>query len=114
MSEVEIIVTEQNTAAFVVEVSDAVTAPEVVEVQPAPQVGDGHIHVTGEIPTGAVDGANAIFSSAFPFTPESLKVFVNGLRLKLVDDYFTTGNYTIHLATSPVVSDNVVIDYSKL
>jgi mevalonate pyrophosphate decarboxylase len=70
--------------------------------------------VIGEIPVGAINGSNATFTSAFVFVPESLKVFLNGVRQKLVSDYTSSGGSAITFLVSPIVGDSILIDYQRI
>jgi hypothetical protein len=70
--------------------------------------------VKGESPSGVLNGINATFNSALDFLPESLEVFLNGMKLKLIDDYNTSGNNTIQLSISPTTGETISINYIKL
>lgn len=75
--------------------------------------GAGADEVKGETPAGIIDGSNATFTSLFPFVPESVALFVNGLRQKIIQDYNTSGNQTIICGVSPGLIDTLLIDYQK-
>jgi len=70
--------------------------------------------VVGEIPQGDINGSNATFQSSKNFTPETVEVFINGLRQTLVTDYLTTGNRTISFSFSPLPGESVVINYIEV
>jgi hypothetical protein len=76
-------------------------------------VGGSAIFETGETPSGTINGSNATFTSAHAFVPESLEVFLNGLRQKLVSDYVSTGGTTIVFSISPTVGDSISINYQR-
>lgn len=87
--------------------------PEVILVEtPAPNATTGQ-QVIGEVPSGAVNGSNATFTTEFSFQPESLRVYVNGIRQVIPDDYQSIGQFTIILAASPTVGENVQVDYLR-
>lgn len=69
------------------------------------------VHITGETPTGLVNGSNATFTTEFEFVPESVQVYVNGVRQKIVPDYQTVGEQTIILAQSPLTGEHILVDY---
>jgi hypothetical protein len=69
--------------------------------------------VFGEAPTGLIDGVNATFQSQYNFIPESVSVFLNGMRLKVIADYQTSGARTINLNVSPTVAEMIQIDYLR-
>ncbi|MCC7308388.1 MAG: hypothetical protein IT173_12545 [Acidobacteria bacterium] len=79
----------------------------------APGTPGNGVQVIGEVPTGAINGSNAIFTTAFPFVPESVGLTVNGLRQKKVDDFNTSGNQTLTLAVSPETGTNMLVDYLR-
>ncbi len=60
---------------------------------------------------GIINGINATFTSPSPFIPESLVVYRNGLRQKIINDFQTTGTSTVIFNTSPIVGEILTIDY---
>lgn len=61
--------------------------------------------VTGEAPSGVIDGANTTFAlSASPAPPFSLMLFRNGVLLRQGTDYTLSGS-TITLIAAPIVTD---------
>lgn len=101
--------------ALTVDVQD----PEVVEVEVTElllQSGNGQSvgqSVTGETPSGAINGSNATFLALSDFVPASLEVFVTGLRLTYGDDYTTSGPRTINMSVSPKSGEQIRINYLK-
>lgn len=67
-----------------------------------------------ETPTGALNGSNATFTSLSNFVAGTVEVFLNGLKLKIVEEFNTTGNNTITLAVSPASTETLQITYLKL
>ncbi len=67
--------------------------------------------VDGETPAGAVNGINATFTTLQEFIPSSLKVYLNGVRQKIVEDYNTSGTQTINFVVSPLSTDVILTDY---
>lgn len=73
------------------------------------------VNITGETPIGNVDGSNATFLTEFLFQPETVKLYLNGLRQKVTQDYNTSGNQTIQfIVDSPQLLDKITVDYTKL
>lgn len=70
--------------------------------------------VIGETPAGAVNGSNALFTTAHDFVPESVEVFIETCRLGLLDDYNTSGNRTIMFYESPLTGEKIKVNYTKL
>lgn len=70
--------------------------------------------VLNEVPSGALNGSNATFTSAFNFVPESVEVFINGLKQTIINDYNTSGNTIIVLTFSPASTENIIINYKKV
>ena len=74
--------------------------------------GNGVI-VTNEAPAGIINGSNATFTTAFNFVPETVEVFVNGLKQRRITDFNTSGQNTILLTDSPFTGDSVQVDYLR-
>lgn len=74
----------------------------------------GNEEVKNEVPTGAINGSNAVFTSQHLFVPGSVQVYLNGVRQKIVDDFNTSGNNTIQMVVSPNTGEIILIDYEKL
>jgi hypothetical protein len=54
--------------------------------------------IENETPSGTVDGSNATFTSQYNFVPESVEVFINGLKQKPIIHYINfMGTQTIIL-----------------
>lgn len=71
------------------------------------------LQVYGSSPLGVINGINATFQAQHNFIPETLVVYVNGLRQKIIDDYQTSGTQTVVLSASPVLGENVLFDYIR-
>lgn len=69
--------------------------------------------VIGETPSGAINGSNATYTSLNDFIPETLEVFLNGIRQTVLGDYNTSGNTTIQFVTSPGTGEVLRINYIK-
>jgi len=69
--------------------------------------------VTGELPSGAINGINATYTSAYSFIPESVEIFVNGIQATKNIDYTTSGANTIIFTYSPATNDILRINYNK-
>ena len=63
-----------------------------------------------ETPTGDVDGANTDFVLAHTPTAGSLKVYLNGMRMSLTEDY-TLATATITFLTAPDSGSIITCDY---
>lgn len=71
---------------------------------------DFHI-IDDETPSGTVNGTNQIFTLAnVPVPTNSLKVFVNGQRLRITEDYTLSGG-TITFNTAPPTTSVILCDY---
>jgi hypothetical protein len=77
---------------------------------PAPSSG---LFIIGETPSGAVNGSNATFTTAYDFIPETVEVQVNGLVQRPVADFITTGTRTITLTSSPQPGETIQVDYQR-
>jgi hypothetical protein len=70
--------------------------------------------VDGEVPSGAINGTNAIFSLANPpIPPNSLRLYRNGLRLQPVLEYSLSGaTITFSANAVPQIGDTLLADYT--
>jgi hypothetical protein len=84
-----------------------------LEITLSPLAGDSG-HVINETPSGIMNGANATFNSMNEFKVETLELFLNGLKLKKLEDYNTSGTNTIQLYASPGATENLLLNYQKL
>lgn len=66
--------------------------------------------VINEIPSGLINGSNAIFTLASLPIPDTEEVFLNGLKQLKPQDYNILGQ-TITLINSPMVGENLVVNY---
>jgi hypothetical protein len=67
--------------------------------------------VKGEVPSGTKDSSNVTFTLATAPITGSLQLYINGIRLKLTDDYTITGG-TITMGTAPNSGDILLADYA--
>lgn len=71
---------------------------------------DIHI-VDDQTPTGTIDGVNTTFTIGNAPNPiASLKVYINGMRMNLTEDYTFSAN-TITFLVAPVAGDKIKVDY---
>lgn len=77
--------------------------------------GDIGENVFGEVPAGAVNGANANFTTANNFVVGSTRVFLNGLRQRRggTYDYTEEGDNGVSFNDPPQTSDTILVDYIK-
>jgi|SRR5215831_20226782 len=70
--------------------------------------------VVGEIPAGAINGTNKIFTAAANFHASSLQVYLNGLRQDEQSEFTVTTPNTFQMTAAPLSGDKLVIDYIEL
>ena len=71
---------------------------------------EGHI-IDDETPTGTINGVNTIFTLAnTPNPPASVKVYVNGARMRITEDYTLSGR-TITFLIAPPTGSIILNDY---
>ena len=68
--------------------------------------------VWGETPSGTIDGVNDEFTAANTFKTGTLRVFLNGSRMKITEDYTESGA-VVTFVTPPEVDSNILFDYEK-
>lgn len=66
-----------------------------------------------EVPSGAINGSNNTYTTAFDFVAGSVRVFLEGVSLTIVDDFQTIGNDTIQLVTPPLTGESLTVSYTK-
>jgi hypothetical protein len=67
--------------------------------------------ITGETPSGAINGINKDYVTATVFVSGSLIVYVNGLRMRSGPDYAVTGSQNFQMVTALITGDTLIIDY---
>ena len=71
---------------------------------------DFHI-IDDETPTGTINGTNKAFTIKNPPNPvSSLKVYLNGQRMRITEDYTFSGA-TITFITAPPTTSILLVDY---
>jgi hypothetical protein len=73
--------------------------------------GGGPGFVTGEIPSGNINGVNKDYVTGSVFIVGSLVVYANGLRMRSGPDYVVTGSQNFQMVTPLTTGDNLIIDY---
>lgn len=72
-------------------------------------------HVYNEVMTGTIDGSNTVFTTAVAFATGKLRVYLNGVRQILGDDYTVTDvdeiTFTFAPKAAPGNPDVVTCDY---
>jgi hypothetical protein len=68
--------------------------------------------VWGETPSGTVDGVNDDFTAANTPKSGTLRVILNGSRMKITEDYTESGA-VVTFVTPPEVDSNILFDYEK-
>lgn len=66
--------------------------------------------VDGETPSGLVDDNNTVFTLASTPVVGSVKVYLNGIRMKVTEDYTISGT-TLTFVIAPATGDNILVDY---
>jgi len=70
--------------------------------------------VTEETPSGSVNGSNTSYTLAYTPTSGSLKLYLNGIRLKSgAGNDYTISTNTITMTTAPISGDVLIADYLK-
>jgi len=73
----------------------------------------GGVGVWGEVPSGTINGTNAVFTLAHTPASATLRVYRNGVRLKLSTDYSVSGTTITFLSGAiPQSGDLLVVDYN--
>lgn len=67
--------------------------------------------ITGEVPTGAINGINRDYITANIFASGSLQVYANGLRMRQGADYNITGAQNFNMLQALLTGDSLIVDY---
>jgi hypothetical protein len=68
--------------------------------------------IFNEVPTGTKNGVNLIFTLSSNYIATKTRLYLNGQRLKIGDDYIESGANQITFVLPPHAQDNIIIDYS--
>lgn len=82
----------------------------IIDNLPIPMLFFGFID--GEVPSGTINGINGIFTTAYLPIINSLRLFLNGQRLKKGQDY-TISTSIITMTTIPFTGDTLTVDYTN-
>lgn len=87
-------------------------SPIRARTYPAPGVS----HPVFEVPSGAVDGTNRVFTVTRDYSPGTPRVWLNGLlhEVQGEDGWTETGGKTIQLDEPPRVGDSVQVYYTPI
>lgn len=64
-----------------------------------------------EVLIGTIDGANSVFTTSVNFPATGVKIFVNGTKQTIINDYQLSNNNTISFTFSPNVWEILTIEY---
>lgn len=69
--------------------------------------------VSGQTPTGSVNGSNTVFQTGSNYIAGSLEVYKNGVRLKpgVGNDYAEASASTFTMVTAPATGTQIIVDY---
>lgn len=93
--------------------------PSETEVEGALDYLMGYIHALalvrwGEVPAGAMDGSNLLYTTSFTYVPSTLRVYWNGLRVKSGLDYNEgPGGDEFTMVFAPTAQDDLFTDYKR-
>lgn len=115
----DIIVTPPQKAVIQINAQQALEVRILQQPVQVIEINKGESNIAAVFPIieealGVVNGINAIFTSTYPFKPETLQVFVNGLLQKKLLDYNNTDTQNIQFTFSPLDSENITLTYYKL
>lgn len=71
--------------------------------------------ITGEVPSGAIDGSNSVFTVTYAYAPGTTRLFLNGVRQRLgasFDYVEGPGPKDLTCTLAPKSGDLLLLDYS--
>jgi hypothetical protein len=66
-----------------------------------------------EVPSGAVDGVNTVFTTTYSYRTERTYLYLNGQQMKLNEDYTESADKEVTFTFPPAPSDVVFIQYVR-
>jgi hypothetical protein len=78
---------------------------------PTSSTGTITVQVSGETPTGAVDGSNKLFTTSSTYISGYLNVYLNGVRQSVTVDYTETSSNSFTFVVAPTIDDILRVDY---
>lgn len=75
--------------------------------------GVGKYFVPPEVPTGAINSSNTVYTTASNFVTGSTMVYLQGTLQILGTDYTETDTNEITFTTAPTTGDSLVVAYKK-
>ncbi len=84
------------------------------EEQPFPNIVTDGDFISDEIPAGAIDGNNNLYTTKFPYRPNSVQIYQDGIRLRLGTD-FNEGplSQQVTLTFAPNIGADLRVTYRK-
>lgn len=73
----------------------------------------GETNTYNELPIGLKNGINLVYSTASTYISSTTRVFLNGIRQTLGQDYSEVSNNQISFISAPLSGDSIIIDYRK-
>lgn len=75
-----------------------------------------NIYVDNEVPVGDKNGINKVFTTQYSYKPNTVKLFLNGIRVQdgVGNDYTENGGNEIEFSIAPISGDVIIVDYVKL
>lgn len=80
---------------------------------PHAAAGYQHTIVMNEVPSGAINGTNTVFTTANNYAAGKIAVYLNGARQILGTNYTETGVSEITMTSPPVTGNTLCADYEK-
>lgn len=73
------------------------------------------IVIKEEVPAGAVDGVNTVYTLDFAVADDTLEVYLNGLKQRAgaSNDYVVLSATQIEFNDAPLTNDVVTVDYER-
>lgn len=69
-----------------------------------------YANIENEIPTGDINGVNTTFTLEHDYVPGTLRVYLNGQRQMITDDYTESGDNTIDFVDPPLTNSKILVD----
>jgi hypothetical protein len=70
--------------------------------------------IYNETPSGTLNGVNTLFTITNQAIAWTTRLFLNGIRQKLWDDYTQPSSTSVQFSIAPFTNDNLTIDYTGI
>lgn len=102
-----------NSQLTLVSVNEQIIAATIVAKGADGADAEAEARIIGETLAGTINNINTVFTTAFNFDPNSIRLFINGFSQVRGVDYTVTAANAITLTFPAIIGDSLQVDYQK-